>query len=65
MEGFGLWSVADRVRALAGELTVDTAPGRGCRVSVVFPHNAIHPLVQRTDSGNGSPGSENGRSAAL
>jgi signal transduction histidine kinase len=36
-EGFGLWSVADRVRAAAGEMLVDTAPGRGCRVSVVFP----------------------------
>ncbi len=64
-EGFGLWSVADRVRALAGELTVDTAPGRGCRVSVVFPHNTIHPLIQRTDSGNESHGSGKGRSAAL
>jgi signal transduction histidine kinase len=36
-EGFGLWSVAERIREAAGELTVDTAPGRGCRVSVVFP----------------------------
>jgi signal transduction histidine kinase len=35
--GFGLWSVADRVREAAGEMTVDTAPGQGCRVSVVFP----------------------------
>jgi signal transduction histidine kinase len=36
-EAFGLWSVAERIREAAGELTVDTAPGRGCRVSVVFP----------------------------
>jgi signal transduction histidine kinase len=36
-EGFGLWSVAERIREAAGELTVDTAPGRGCRVAVVFP----------------------------
>src|SRR3984893_4476884 len=64
-EGFGLWSVADRVRAAAGEMTIDTAPGRGCRVSVVFPHNTIHPLIQRTDSGNESHGSASGRSAAL
>ncbi len=35
--GFGLWSVADRVRAAAGEMSVDTGPGRGCRVSVTFP----------------------------
>jgi signal transduction histidine kinase len=50
--GFGLWSVADRVRAAAGDMTVDTAPGRGCRVSVVFPYNEIHPLIQQRDSGN-------------
>jgi signal transduction histidine kinase len=36
-EGFGLWSVAERIREACGELTVDTAPGRGCRVSIVFP----------------------------
>jgi signal transduction histidine kinase len=35
--GFGLWSVADRVRDAAGEMTVDTGPGRGCRVTVAFP----------------------------
>ena len=50
--GFGLWSVADRVHAASGEITVDTAPGRGCRVSVVFPHNEIHPLIQQGDSGS-------------
>jgi signal transduction histidine kinase len=50
LEGFGLWSVADRVRAARGEMTVDTAPGRGCRVSVVFPHQAIVPLLQQKDS---------------
>jgi len=36
-EGFGLWSVAERIREAAGELTVDTSPGRGCRVSIAFP----------------------------
>jgi signal transduction histidine kinase len=36
-KGFGLWSVADRVREAAGEMTVDTGPGRGCRVSLVLP----------------------------
>jgi signal transduction histidine kinase len=50
--GFGLWSVADRVRAAAGDMTVDTAPGRGCRVSVVFPYNEIHPLIQHRESGS-------------
>ncbi len=63
-EGFGLWSVADRVRAVAGEMTVDTAPGRGCRVSVVFPHNRVHPLIQRRDPGNPHD-SGNSRSATL
>jgi signal transduction histidine kinase len=50
-EGFGLWSVADRVRAASGEMTVETAPGRGCRVSVVFPNDEIKPLTQEKDSG--------------
>jgi signal transduction histidine kinase len=36
-EGFGLWSVADRVREAAGEMSVDTGPGKGCRVTVLFP----------------------------
>jgi signal transduction histidine kinase len=53
-EGFGLWSVADRVRAAAGEMTVDTAPGRGCRVSVVFPHSPIVPLLQPKEARNDS-----------
>jgi signal transduction histidine kinase len=39
--GFGLWSVADRVREAGGEMTIDTAPGRGCRVSLVFPLAAV------------------------
>jgi len=47
--GFGLWSVADRVREAAGEMTVDTGPGRGCRVTVVFPLGALGVAVQPTD----------------
>jgi signal transduction histidine kinase len=39
--GFGLWSVVDRVREATGEMTVDTGPGRGCRVSVVFPLDGL------------------------
>jgi signal transduction histidine kinase len=38
--GFGLFSVADRVRSASGRLTVDTAPGKGCRVTVHFPLTA-------------------------
>src|SRR3984893_16343856 len=39
-EGFGLWSVAERIREAEGDMTVDTAPGHGCKVSVVFPLKA-------------------------
>jgi len=35
--GFGLWSVADRVRVARGEFNVDTAPGKGCSARLVFP----------------------------
>jgi signal transduction histidine kinase len=56
-EGFGLWSVADRVRAAAGEIRVDTAPGRGCKVSVVFPHTAVNALIQ--------PEAPRGKSASI
>jgi signal transduction histidine kinase len=62
-EGFGLWSVAERVRAAAGDITVDTAPGKGCRVSVIFPNAAIHPLIQQRDRASASSWPESGRSA--
>jgi signal transduction histidine kinase len=39
-EGFGLWSVAERIREADGVMSVDTAPGHGCKVSVVFPLKA-------------------------
>jgi len=47
--GFGLFSVADRVRSANGRLTVDTAPGKGCRVTVHFPltAEAAPPLAGR------------------
>jgi two-component system sensor histidine kinase UhpB len=64
-EGFGLWSVADRVRAAAGEMTVDTAPGRGCRVSVVFPYRAVNPLIRQKDSRSEFGDSGGGRSGTL
>jgi signal transduction histidine kinase len=38
--GFGLFSVADRVRSANGRFTVDTAPGKGCHVTVHFPLTA-------------------------
>jgi signal transduction histidine kinase len=46
--GFGLFSVSDRVRTANGRLTVDTAPGKGCRVTVYFPLAAsMEPLLSR------------------
>jgi signal transduction histidine kinase len=47
--GFGLWSVADRVREAAGQMTVDTGPGRGCRVTVVFPLGSTKRRTQHID----------------
>jgi signal transduction histidine kinase len=38
--GFGLQGMSERVLALAGELTIDTSPGRGCRIQAVFPVQA-------------------------
>jgi signal transduction histidine kinase len=48
--GFGLWSVVDRVREAAGEMTVDTGPGRGCRVTVVFPLGAAKQPTQQSNA---------------
>ena len=35
--GFGLWSIEERVREVGGEFTVDTAPGRGARFEMILP----------------------------
>ena len=59
--GFGLWSVADRVREAAGEMTVDTGPGRGCRVTVVFPLGETIPAAQQNDSRGQSGDKQGGR----
>jgi signal transduction histidine kinase len=34
--GFGLWSMIDRVSEVGGELKIDTAPGRGARLTLKF-----------------------------
>ncbi len=44
-------------------LYVDTAPGRGCRVSVVFPHHVVNPLLQQKESRGEPKGAASGRSA--
>jgi signal transduction histidine kinase len=61
-QGFGLWSVADRVREASGEMSVDTGPGRGCRVTAVFPIGSAttsrrngEPTQLRTNASGGGP----------
>jgi signal transduction histidine kinase len=61
--GFGLWSVADRVRDAAGEMTVDTGPGRGCRVTVVFPLERARRSAKPVDF-SGDSGRDTARSAS-
>jgi signal transduction histidine kinase len=51
-QGFGLWSVADRVREASGEMTVDTGPGKGCSVTVVFPIGKLaQPIAEKHFAG--------------
>ena len=38
-DGFGLSSIAERVRILGGMLRIESAPGKGTRVEVVIPHS--------------------------
>ncbi len=63
--GFGLWSVADRVREAAGEMTVDTGPGRGCRVTVVFPLGEAKAATQTTKPQRAAGGLGRGRFGTL
>jgi signal transduction histidine kinase len=52
--GFGLWSVADRVREAAGEMSVDTGPGKGCRVTVLFPLGPTESRMPQRDARYGT-----------
>jgi signal transduction histidine kinase len=63
--GFGLWSVIDRVREAAGEMTVDTGPGRGCRVTVMFPLGVANRPIQQTNPGSDSRNAAPARSASM
>ena len=63
--GFGLWSVADRVREAAGEMTVDTGPGRGCRVTVVFPLGEAKAATRTTKPQRVASGLRSGRFGTL
>jgi signal transduction histidine kinase len=63
--GFGLWSVADRVRDAAGEMSVETGPGRGCRVTVVFPLGRVKTRAQQSDQGGDSKATGHARFASM
>jgi len=63
--GFGLWSVADRVREAAGEMTVDTGPGRGCRVTVIFPLDEAKAVARQSDSKRVAGGAGSSRFGTL
>ena len=39
--GFGLFSIRERLHLLGGEMTIDSAPGRGTRVTLVAPVQEI------------------------
>jgi signal transduction histidine kinase len=47
-QGFGLWSIADRVREIGGELRIDTAPGKGARFELIFPLKFAMPASHST-----------------
>jgi hypothetical protein len=46
-------------------MTVDTAPGRGCRVSVVFPYRSVNPLIQQKGPHDDPREPANSRSATI
>jgi len=41
-EGFGLFSIRERLRSVEGRMLVDSRPGRGCRVFLSFPVSSQH-----------------------
>jgi signal transduction histidine kinase len=38
--GFGLFSIRERAKSYGGKITIDSAPGKGARVTVVLPKTA-------------------------
>ena len=55
MESVGLFSIHEQLDALGGRLEIDSAPGRGCRVTLVCPARrgsgeTVHPEVELADA---------------
>lgn len=44
--GFGLISIRDRIEFIGGEMSIDTAPGRGTTVTIVFPLPKLEQTIQ-------------------
>ncbi|XPS90326.1 ATPase-like protein [Desulfosarcina variabilis str. Montpellier] len=38
-EGFGLFSIQERLSAIGGKFDIDSAPGRGTRITLIVPTN--------------------------
>jgi signal transduction histidine kinase len=38
--GFGLWSIADRLRCAGGDISIRSAPGQGCTARITLPLDA-------------------------
>lgn len=56
---FGLLMLRERIAYLGGELTVDSAPGRGARVNLSIPIRIIHPSSDSNGNGLGTNGDGN------
>jgi signal transduction histidine kinase len=41
--GLGLYGMRERAALLRGSLTIDTAPGRGTRISLLAPAHRVEP----------------------
>ncbi len=57
---FGLWSIADRVRAVGGNFQIESAPGRGCRVTISVRTNSAPVRARFDDAGEVWPDSAAG-----
>ena len=42
-EGFGLFSIKERLSVLGGTFTIDSSPGAGCRVTLSVPRGELSP----------------------
>ena len=60
--GFGLLSMSERLRFLGGACSIDSAPGRGTRVTLLAPLEA--PVAESAETASGSRAASAGLAAA-